>query len=272
MTAPEPLPPLVDSHAHLNMPQFDHDREEVFARFLAAGGHVLLHASVDLPSARAARDFAAHHDRTHFLAGMHPHNARELAPGEWGEMAELLAHPRCAGLGEIGLDYHYNHAPPEAQRALYAEQLRFAAEHGRPAVVHAREADADIIAGAQPFLRDLPPGILHCFSGSPALADAFLPHGWFISVAGPVTYPKAEALRRAVRGIPADRLLTETDAPYLAPQQHRGRRNEPAFIAAMLPVLAEITGATPAALAAQVAGNMLRFLARVGPGGGPAAG
>lgn len=259
-TAVAPLP-LVDSHAHLDMPQFAHDRDAVIKSFFAAGGAHLLLASVDLPSARAARDLAAQYGRTQFLAGMHPHNARELTAAEWSELAELLAHPLCAGLGEIGLDYHYDHAPRAAQQAMYAAQLRCAADHGCPAVLHAREADADIVAGAQPFLRDLPPGILHCYSGSPALAGAFLPHGWFISVAGPVTYPKADTLRAAVAAVPAERLLTETDAPYLAPQRWRGKRNEPRHVAELLPVLADLLHLTPAELAGKLVDNMRRFAA-----------
>ena len=263
---PEPMPPagplpLTDSHAHLTMAEFDHDRAAVLARFWSAGGTLLIVASDDLPAARAARDLAASDGRLRFIAGVHPHHARELTADEWRGLAELLAAPRCAGLGEIGLDYHYDHAPRTVQRVLYDEQLRFAAERGVPVVLHAREADADIIAGARPYLRSLPPGILHCYSGSAALAETFLAQGWLISVAGPATYPRSDVLRAAVRAVPPDSLLSETDAPYLAPQRWRGKRNEPAYIAEALAVMAELHGLTPTALAGMIEKNMRRFLA-----------
>ncbi|HNW93828.1 MAG TPA: TatD family hydrolase [bacterium] len=255
------LPPLVDSHAHLAMPEFDHDRDAVRERFRAAGGALLIHASDDLPAARAARELAQRYGDW-FVAGVHPHQARALTAAERDELAALCADPRCAALGEIGLDYHYDTQPRAVQRALYDEQLRFAADRGLPVVLHAREADDDIIAGAQPYLTALPPGILHCWSGSTTLRAAFLPHGWLFSVAGPLTYPRAQALRAAARDLPADRLLTETDAPYLAPQRQRGRRNEPALVAELLPVLAEVRGEPVAALAAAILANAQRFCAR----------
>jgi TatD DNase family protein len=183
--------------------------------------------------------------------GIHPHAAATFELGELDELRSLLAHPRVVAVGESGLDYFRDYAPPEAQQGLFDAQLALATDVGKPVVIHTRAADDDT---RDRLLRHDGPVILHCFSSEPLLEPA-LERGWFVSFAGNVTYKNAYDLRAAARRVPADRLLAETDSPYLAPQAVRGRRNEPAYVALTYGVLAEVRGVDPAELAAQIEAN-----------------
>ena len=183
--------------------------------------------------------------------GIHPHEAGHTEAGRLEELRELFADPRAVAVGETGLDYFRDYAPHDAQRRLFDAHLELAAELGKPVVIHTRAADEDtarVLAGFGGTV------ILHCFS-SPGLLDPALERGWYVSFAGNVTYPKAPELREAAARVPADRLLAETDSPYLAPQPVRGRRNEPAFVMHTLATLAEVRGDDPGALEAQIDAN-----------------
>jgi len=262
---------LVDSHAHLEARAFDADREETIARAVAAGVGAIVTCGADLASSEAAADLAATHDVVWAAVGIHPHEARQV----WGNaaavdeahiarLARLAARPRVVAVGEIGLDYYYDLSPREAQRAVLARQLALAGELGLPVILHNRESDADLRAIVDRAMGDgavTTPlrGVLHCFMADGVMADWALARGLYLGVAGPVTFKNADALRAVLRDVPPDRLLIETDSPYLAPHPWRGRRNEPAYVAHVAEKLADVLGIAPDDLARRTRENAHRL-------------
>jgi TatD DNase family protein len=238
---------MIDTHAHLA----PDEAEEVLARAGAAGVGRVVTVATTIPGAREALDIAAGHDGVYASLGVHPHEAGGEEAGRLGELRELLSHPKAVAVGETGLDYFRDYAPHGAQRRLFDAQLGLAAELGKPVVIHTRAADEDTLDALAAFDGTV---VLHCFS-SPALLEPALEHGWYVSFAGNVTYPKAPELREAAARVPADRLLAETDSPYLAPQPVRGQRNEPAYVMHTLEALAATRGEDPGALEAQIDAN-----------------
>ena len=234
---------FLDSHAHLDDPDFDPDRAAVIARARAAGLRYLLAVgggtgpdNLDTPVALAER-----HDWIYATVGVHPHEAKHFADHHAQQIRKLAQHPRVVGIGEIGLDYHYDNSPRETQKLVLIRQLELAQEARLPIVIHCREAWPDLTEIIQAHWKSSGlGGILHCFSGSRQDALRFLDWGFQVSFAGNVTYKKAENLREAAREIPLDRLLTETDCPYLAPVPYRGKRNEPAFVVEVTRTLAAL--------------------------------
>ncbi|HSE28250.1 MAG TPA: TatD family hydrolase [Gemmatimonadales bacterium] len=251
---------LVDTHCHLADAAFEADAGEVVARARAAGvGHVVVIGETP-EAADRARALAAAHPSCSTTAGLHPHEASRWSPDLEADLRARLRDPGVVAAGETGLDYHYEHSPRARQREAFAAQLALAAAAGKPAVVHAREADADVAAE----LRNQPGAvaILHSFS-SAGLLRAALDAGHYVSFSGMVTF-RSWALDDALRAVPADRLLLETDAPYLAPVPHRGRRNEPAYVADTARRVAEVRGVGLPELVAQTTANAVRvFGARV---------
>ena len=238
---------MIDTHAHLD----PEDASEVLARARDAGVGRVLAVATTLAGARETLALAERHDGVYACLGIHPHNAGDPDADRLGELALLLSHERAVAVGETGLDYFRDYAPRSAQRSLFDRQLELARECDKPVVIHTRAADEDtleVLAGFEGTV------VLHCFS-SPALLGPALEHGWYVSFAGSVTYPTAGDLREAVRNVPADRLLAETDSPYLAPQPVRGRRNEPAYVVHTLAALAELRGESPDELAARIDAN-----------------
>lgn len=251
---------FIDSHVHLADPQFDADREAVIARARDAGAAGLVCIGESLTRAHAARAIAeAHPGFVWWTAGVHPHDAAGYDPvRDEPAIRECLAAGAVA-VGECGLDYHYDHSPRLAQRRVFASQLALAAEAGRAVVVHSREAAEDTAAmvreaGAAGIL-----GVLHCHTGPVALADAALEAGWCISFAGVITFRKWDDTA-LLRAIPDDRLLVETDAPYLAPVPHRGKRNEPMHVPQVIAALAAARQATPEFMTSVTAANAARLL------------
>ena len=252
---------MIDSHCHLADEAFAKDLDEVVARARAAGlerALVILEGGNTAEAAQAARITALWPD-VRFSVGVHPHQAHQFAD-DWQRAAsvvrdQLAAMPAARAVGEIGLDYHYDFSPRAVQQAVFRAQVRLARDTNRPIVVHTREADEDTLA----ILRDEGGGevrgVLHCFTGTDALADAGLALGFYISFAGIVTFPKAGALRDTARRVPIDRLLTETDSPFLAPVPHRGSRNEPARVAYVVETLAALHGVDAQELAGRTAAN-----------------
>jgi TatD DNase family protein len=220
---------VIDTHAHLG-----DDAPEVLERARAAGVTRVIEVATTVAAARPALARAEREDGVYACLGVHPHEAAD--PGDLDELRPLLAHPKAVAVGETGLDYFRDYAPHDAQQRLFDAQLELAQETGKPVVIHTRAADDDTRTR---LLRHDGPIVLHCFS-SPPLLDAALEHGWYISFAGNVTYKNAYDLRDCARRAPADRLLAETDSPYLAPQAVRGRRNEPAFVAHTYAFLSEL--------------------------------
>lgn len=241
---------MIDTHAHLDA--FDAPTE-VVERAREAGVTRVVTVGTTVESCRASLALCEQHDGVFAALGLHPHEAGNVGPGELDELRELLAHPKAVAVGEAGLDYFRDLAPRERQAESFRAQAELAVELGKPLVVHTRAADEDTVAA----LRELPEGtpvVLHCFS-SAGLLEPALEHGWHVSFAGNLTYPKAPELRWAAARVPAGRLLLETDSPYLAPQAVRGRRNEPAYVVHTLAVAAETRGEAVDALEAQVEAN-----------------
>jgi TatD DNase family protein len=232
---------VIDTHAHLG-----EDAAEVLDRARAAGVAKVIDVATTIAGARVTLQRAEAHDGVYACLGVHPHEAAE--PGDLDELRELLEHPRAVALGETGLDYYRDYAPHEAQQRLFEAQLALALELGKPVVIHTRSADDDTRAR---LLAHDGPVVLHCFS-SPGLLDAALERRWYVSLAGNVTYKNAYDLRAAVRRVPVDRLLAETDSPFLAPQPVRGKRNEPAYVVHTYAALAELHGDD---IAAQIEAN-----------------
>jgi TatD DNase family protein len=251
---------VIDSHCHLDNPQFDPDREAVIDRALAAGVErmLVIGTGEGPPDLEAGIRLADNHEAIYATVGIHPHDAAKATPDTYKRLAELLKHPKVVALGEIGLDYHYDHSPREVQREVFVEQMLIAGEAGKPIVIHTREAWEDTIALLETYWRPRGlGGIMHCFSGGPDQAALCLDLGFHLSFGGIVTFPKAADVQEAARQTPADRILIETDAPYLAPVPYRGKRNEPAFVAETARKLAELRGVTPEEIARITTENFL---------------
>jgi TatD DNase family protein len=239
---------VIDTHAHLDALD---DPSAAVVRAREAGVTRILTVGTSVDGCRQALAFADGHEEVYAVLGIHPHEAGEVDDSAVGEVHAMLGHPRAVAVGEIGLDYYRDYAPRDAQRRLFDRLLAVADETGTPVVIHTRAADEDTLAALAGFAGTV---VLHCFS-SPALLPAALERGYYVSFAGNVTFPKASDLRVAATRVPFDRLLAETDTPYLAPQPVRGRRNEPANVMHTLAGLAEARGNDPADLAAQIEAN-----------------
>ena len=259
----------IDSHAHLADAAFDVDRDDVIARARDAGAAAIVSIGESIAAAdRAAVIAASHPGYVYHTAGVHPHD-----PTDFNEVRDIEAIRRHVGqgavaVGECGLDYHYDHSPRDAQRHAFESQLQLAKELDRPVVVHSREADADITAMINVAARAGVRGVLHCFTGTHAVAEAALSVGWYVSFSGIVTFKKWDDLG-LLRLVPDDRLLVESDSPYLAPVPFRGKRNEPSFVPRTIERLANVRGTTSDAVAEITANNARRFfgLAMVDPRG-----
>jgi TatD DNase family protein len=250
---------MIDSHCHLDSKEFDADRDEVIQRAIAAGVDTMVAIGTGNgpPDLEAGIRLAEKYPYFYATVGVHPHDAAKANDAAFCRLAELLKHPRVVALGEIGLDYHYDFAPREVQRAVFIEQMRIAADAGKPIVIHTREAWADTIALIREHWRG--GGIMHCFSGGPDDAREALELGFHLSFGGIVTFPKATNVQEAARLTPADRLLIETDAPYLAPVPKRGKRNEPAYVVETARKLAELRGESIESIAQSTTANFRRL-------------
>jgi TatD DNase family protein len=252
---------VIDSHCHLADDTFAQDLDDVVRRARDAGlerAMVILEAGNGKEAAQALRLDTLWPD-VRFSIGVHPHQAHHFAadPNSAATVVrdQWAATPGARAVGEIGLDYHYDFSPRDVQQAVFRAQLRLARELDRPVVIHTREAEDDTVAMLREEGGGHLRGVLHCFTGTQALADAGLDLGFYISLAGIITFPKAEELRQTVRSVPLDRVLTETDSPFLAPVPYRGKRNEPAHVARVVEALAALHGKPAADLAEQTAAN-----------------
>jgi TatD DNase family protein len=240
---------FVDSHAHIDGEEFDADRDEVVARAREAGVRAILNVGTGDPHGgnfERAVAVAEKYEGVYAAVGVHPHDAKSYDGAAERLVLEFVRSRRVVAVGEIGLDYHYDNSPREVQREVFARQLRLAREEGLPVIIHSRDADEDSLEILRhEYAETLRGGVMHCFGGGPALAEGALALGFYVSFAGNVTFKNAGALREVARTVPFDRLLVETDCPYLAPVPHRGRRNEPAYVAATARFLAELRGIGP---------------------------
>ncbi|MBU0716795.1 MAG: TatD family hydrolase [Planctomycetes bacterium] len=252
---------LIDGHAHLTFPELRDQIDDVLDRCTGAGVDNVITVGTDLADGRAAVDLAKRYpSRVHAAAAFHPHEAGAVTDDDLAGIAELWADPAIVGLGEMGLDYHYDFVDRAVQRRVFADQLRLAARLDKPVVIHSREAFDDTVQllGEHGF-RDRPV-VFHCFTGTRAEAQRVEAGGWRISFAGVVTFKKSGRLQEIAQAYPADRLMVETDSPYLSPEPVRSRRpNEPAFVAHTARFLSELRGEGFAELAAQTARNTREF-------------
>jgi TatD DNase family protein len=234
---------LVDSHVHLDDPKFDPDRDAVMERARAAGVERMMAIGTGggPPDLEAALRQTERYPFLYATVGVHPHDAAKTSEETFARLRELAAHPKVLAIGEIGLDYHYDFSPRPVQRSVFERQLEIAAGAAKPVVIHTREAWEDTLALVAGAGRPVP-GILHCFTGDEWQAREALDRGFYLAFGGVLTFPKSDAVRQAARIAPEDRLLIETDCPYLAPVPHRGKRNEPAFVVEVVRRLAEIRG------------------------------
>jgi TatD DNase family protein len=252
---------LVDSHAHLDDARFEPDRDAVLQRAWDAG----IHRIVTIGNGSGPDDMACgipiaeNHDWIYTTVGVHPHDASRVEERHYALIKQLSRHGKVIAIGEAGLDYHYDNSPRDIQRNVFRAQAGLARDLDLPLIVHTREADAD----TRDILREEAPksGVLHCFTSSDELADFALGIGFFISFSGIVTFPNARSLANVARRIPADRLLVETDCPYLAPVPHRGKRNEPSFVSNTARFIAELRGVSPDELATQTSANFNKLFA-----------
>ena len=238
---------LVDSHCHLDSPEFDADRDEVVARALEAGVEhmVAIGTGTGPPDLEAGIRLADRYSAFYATVGIHPHDAAKASPGDFERLAELVLHPKVVALGEIGLDYHYDFSPRETQTAVFIQQMEIAAAAKKPIVIHTREAWDDTAALLEQHWKPHGVGgIMHCFSGGPAEARRALELGFHLSFGGIVTFPKALEVQAAAKEAPGERILLETDSPYLAPVPKRGKRNEPALMVHTARKVAELRGQT----------------------------
>ena len=251
---------LFDTHAHLHFPEFDTDREAMLGRARETGVRRILTIGTEPDSSRAAVELAEREADVWAAVGIHPHDAAAADEAALREIARLAAEPRVVAIGEIGLDYFRNLSPREDQQATFRALLDLARRVAKPVVVHCRDAHEDVLRIlTEERVADVR-GIMHCFSGDVGVARRCLDLGLLISLAGPVTYPNARALPDVARFVPADRLVIETDCPYLPPQGHRGQRNEPAYLSITAARVAELRGEPIEAMAARLTANACALL------------
>ncbi len=251
---------LADSHCHLTMAPFDADREAVISRAAAAGVSLFITVPARKGDAAACLALAASDERIFATAGLHPHEARLWDGEAEAELRRSLGDPLLAAVGEIGLDFHYDLSPRDAQERAMRAQLGIALEARKPVVIHTRLAPEKTFAILEEERAREVGGIFHCFTEDAQAARRALDLGFYVSFSGIVTFPRAAGIQEAARLVPADRILVETDAPYLAPVPHRGRRNEPAFVESTVRFLAALRGEDPGELAARTVENCRRAL------------
>jgi TatD DNase family protein len=255
---------LVDSHCHLDFPDFAAELDQVVARAVGAGVGTMVTISTRVRRFDAVRAVAERFANVFCSVGTHPHNAHEELDVTADDLVRIAEHPKVVAIGEAGLDYHYDNSPREAQRAGFLTHIAAARATGLPLVIHAREADADLAAILQEeSKKGAFPAVLHCFSSGRALAETGVALGHYVSFSGILTFKNAQEIRDIARDLPENRLLVETDAPYLAPPPHRGKRNEPAFVVETAAVLAQVRGVSREAIAERTTENFFRLFAKV---------
>lgn len=253
---------LIDTHAHLDLAQFDADRQAVLARASAAGVATMVTVGVDLASSRRAVALAAENEAIVAAVGVHPHDASTLTGDTLAALRRLSERPRVVAVGEIGLDYYRDRSPRDVQRRAFQAQLAWAARLGKPVIIHDRDAHDDVLGMLQDWARGLAggalagrPGVLHTFSGDLAMAEKAISLGFYLGLSGPVTYQNARQLPRIVQAVPLDRIVVETDCPFLPPHPHRGKRNEPSYVRLVAERVAELKGISFDELAAATTAN-----------------
>lgn len=257
---------LIDSHCHLDFPDFAHELDAVIGRAKAAGVGRMITISTRVARFPEIAALADRYDEVFCTVGTHPHQAEEEPDVSVADLVRLAAHPRCVAIGEVGLDYHYDRVPRPLAARVFRTHIGAARQSGLPLVIHARQADDDMARILEDEMRQGRfRAVLHCFTSSADLAQVGLALGLMISFSGVLTFKGSDALRAIAEIVPLDRLLVETDAPFLAPVPHRGKRNEPAFVADTAKVLAAVKGIEPEELSTATTANVLRLFDKLPP-------
>ncbi len=246
---------LFDTHCHIDEERFDSDRDQVLAQMRENGVGYCVCVGSDMETSRRSMAFAQKENGVYAAVGIHPHEAKFFRPEDIQTLKSWFSDPKVVALGEIGLDYYYDHSPRDNQRDVCAAQLTLGYEENMPVIFHVRDAHGDMLDMMRSQGGKLPRGILHCYSGSWESAKEYLKMGFYISIAGPVTFKKAPSQWEVAQNVPLDRLLLETDSPYLAPEPMRGRRNEPAFVRHVAERIAALRNIPLAELAAATTQN-----------------
>jgi TatD DNase family protein len=255
---------LVDSHCHLDFPDFDEDRDAVVARARTAGVGVMVTISTRVRQFEALKSMAGRYERVYCSVGTHPHHADEELDVTADDLARLAGDPIVVAIGEAGLDYHYDNAPRDAQAEGFRRHIAAARKTQLPLVIHARDADDDIVAIlTEEMGKGTFPAILHCFSSGVELARQGVALGCYVSLSGILTFKRSDELRAIAEELPLERLLVETDAPYLAPVPYRGRRNEPAYVIETARLLADVKALAPDVLASATTDNFFRLFNKI---------
>ena len=257
---------LIDSHCHLDFPDFAPDRDAVIARAKARGVSRMITISTRVQKFPEIVAIAERDPDIFCTVGTHPHQAHEEPEASVAQLVSLARHPKCVGIGEAGLDYHYDRAPRDVAARVFRTHIAAARESGLPLVIHARDADADIAAILQEEMeKGAFTAVLHCFTAGRELAETGLAFGLYVSFSGVVTFKNSQELRDIARDVPLDRMLVETDAPFLAPVPNRGKRNEPAFVADTARILAELKRVSEADFARATSDNVERLFSKMPP-------
>lgn len=263
-------PLLVDSHCHLDLNQFDADRDEAVERARRQGVRMIVNPGIDLDHCRRALALADRYPAVYAAVGFHPNSSNQYEPSKLTDLRALAAHPKVVAIGEIGLDYYWNKVDPAQQAIAFREQLDLAAELGLPVIIHSREANEDVAATLETWVESSAfrssalarrpfAGVLHAFSGDLAWAQRAYDWNFVLSLGGPVTYKNARSLHALVPQLRLERLMLETDAPYLTPHPHRGERNEPGYVALIAAQMAALYGLSVTEIAAETSAVALRF-------------
>ncbi|HYA62116.1 MAG TPA: TatD family hydrolase [Candidatus Sulfotelmatobacter sp.] len=264
---------LIDSHAHIDFPQFAEDREAMLERARAAGVNTILAIGTGPGPEQlgAAIPLAEAHDWIYTTVGIHPHEAKEVTPAHLDTLARLAQHPKVIAWGEMGLDYYYDHSPREVQQRVFREQMELARAAKLPIIIHCRDAWTDCLNLLEEEWKSSGlGGVLHCFTSTIADAQRGLDMGFLVSFTGNLTYPKAQNIRDVAKALPLEKILIETDSPYLAPQAFRGKRNEPAYVAEVAKALASVRDLGTEETASLTAANFRRFFRLAQPSASPA--
>jgi TatD DNase family protein len=257
---------LIDTHCHLDFPDFAPEEAEVVARARANGVARMITISTHVTKFPQVRAVAERYDEVFCTVGTHPHHAHEEPEASVAELIALAQHPKCVAFGEAGLDYHYDRAPREISQRVFRTHIAAARESGLPLVIHTRDADADCAAILREEMgKGAFTALLHCFTSSRALAETALELGLYISFSGVVTFKNSGEFRDIARDAPLERMLVETDAPFLAPVPHRGKRNEPAYVADTARLLAELKGLSEAEIGRATTENALALFSKMTP-------
>ncbi len=257
--------PIIDTHAHLDMDHFDKDRAEAIARALDSGVSKIVTVGINLESSKKAIELAENHAGVLATVGFHPHEADRVTEEDIASLAKIADHPTVVAIGEIGLDFYRNLSPREAQLQTLKWQLEVARKLGLPVIIHCRQAEKDMLVllhdwtSAHQGSHGQPRGVIHCFSGDIATARQYLDMGFFISFGAYIGYPSSKHMHAVIRDIPQDRLVVETDSPFLPPQNHRGQRNEPAYLPSTVELLARIRKTSPGTVAEETTQNAHRL-------------